>query len=142
MPIYTSSNNIQSRHHVHFNAGDQLEYYEMTGVAIFDFLGSSNWNRDRLSFDLKIPHLPAGKVLELEHWTVFATINAIGNEGHAVDGGHAVDAFRLINPRASRTVVSVEVDIAARDKDAYLHRVGYRVSLLGRIVDEERIIIR
>lgn len=78
----------------------------------------------------------------MEQWTLFATINAIYDAHKAVDAGFAVDRWRPIKggiidqtgAQNYNVFAGMSVDIAARDVDAWVYRVGYSITLIGRIV--------
>jgi hypothetical protein len=75
----------------------------------------------------------------VEQWAPFATINSIYDAATAVDAGFAVDGFRPIiatsNNGIPNVFQSLEVDLAVRDRDAFIFRVGYQLTLVGRIVE-------
>lgn len=135
----------------------------LTGVVIPNFksgVGGSQWGRETIDFfpdsrtplthalleaDVPIPPRPAydnRPYLEMEQWTLFATINAIYDAHKAVDAGFAVDRWRPIKggiidqtgAQNYNVFAGMSVDIAARDVDAWVYRVGYSITLIGRIV--------
>jgi len=112
--------------------------YTLTGVALVTFKGTpgQRWNRGRLDLRVDIPDLPNGKGLKLDHWAPFVTLNAIADDHEAVDAGWAVDGFRLDNAGEGwMKTAEVSAQIAVRDADGFLLRVGYVIHLLGRLVD-------
>jgi hypothetical protein len=64
--------------------------------------------------------------LVMEQWAPFATLNAIGASG-TENTGFAVDAFD-----ASRFGI-LECDVAVRDQNAELWRIGYQVTWVLRL---------
>jgi hypothetical protein len=73
------------------------------------------------------------------------------NQGQSVNSGFAVDVWRP-NPfnTATHAVTDlpvdhlfegIQVDVAVRDTDAYIFRLGYNITLLGRIVPTKVIIL-
>ena len=112
--------------------------YTLTGVALYTFEGSpgQQWNRGRLDLRVAIPDLPNGKGLKLEHWAPFVTLNAIANDHEAVDAGWAVDRFQLDNAgEPSIRTAEVSAQLAVRDIDGFVLRVGYVIHLLGTLAD-------
>ena len=81
---------------------------------------------------------------QLEHWVLFAAISSIFDQNQAVDAGFAVDEWRaapfltvpdaFTNRPQGNIFSKMEVAVAVRDTDAFLFRVSYNISLLGRIV--------
>jgi len=73
---------------------------------------------------------------------IFATLNAIYDQSAAVDAGFAVDRWRpeqfldlpdaVTGERIPNIFSGILVDVAVRDSDAWLYRVGYQVTLLGK----------
>lgn len=132
-------NRFKSVHHVHTRTGDGKELIVLTGVAVINFKweGGSSWHREALDLGIDIRHiLPDDKVLKLDFWAPFVTINAVFNRGESHNSGHAVDTFQIVNPRAEQNPqIVVRSHIAVRDSDAWLHRVAYNVTLVGRFVN-------
>jgi hypothetical protein len=71
-------------------------------------------------------------------------LSSVYDANQSVDAGFAVDLWR---PAPFRTITDggatigniftgVRVDVAVRDSDAYLYRLGYNITLEGRIVFE------
>jgi hypothetical protein len=110
----------------------------LSGVAIVNFKGESDWQTETFILDLTedlskaiaiAPYKPApGRMFVpiAEQWTVFATVNTRSNEHHAVDDGSGVDSFW----RDVTHVAHIIVNVAMRDVDAFLIRIGYQLSLL------------
>jgi len=129
---------------------DQKWFVVLSGVALFTFQGQStaDWRRDslRLEIDLTGPiqasgrSAPAGRELkfEVEQWAPFATMNSIFDQDQSVNAGFAADAFRpIFTTRDTFTQIfdTLEVDLAVRDTDAFIFRVGYHLTLVGTIVE-------
>jgi hypothetical protein len=82
-------------------------------------------------------------VFSLEEWAPFASLSAVFNQGESIDSGFAVDVWRPNHFSTGTDVVShqpvsnvftgVSVDAAVRDTDAWLYRLGYNITLLGKI---------
>lgn len=151
--------------------GDQRLLLVLTGVLICDVRGNSGaqWLRETLEFipDMagplnwaisrwSLPRPPVGAPnhyvgFALEEWAPFAAPSSMFNQNTAVNSGHAVDTWRpspfasgtdaRTNQPVSRVFNGVRIDVAVRDTDAFLHRVSYHVSLLGRIVFPVNVIL-
>ena len=92
--------------------------------------------------------------LQVKHWTGLATLNSIADAGHSVDAGFAADNYTIqtygVEANAEEWVVdtsgkrlpdvfkSFDVDLAARDYDAVILRVGYSLTLYGTPVVGKR----
>ena len=72
------------------------------------------------------------------------SLSAIFNQGQSINSGFAVDAWRpnhfgsgtdvLSNRPVNNLFSGINVDLAVRDTDAWLYRLGYNITLLGKIV--------
>ena len=121
----------------------------LSGVAIIDFAGNNpgDWRRDQVVLDLDVdfgqaiqlaPYTPPPP-LQFVGFTIaqsvpFATVNsrlARLLPQHAVhpNDGTAVDAFW-----SSPGGATILVDVAVRNTDSIIHRLGYHLSLYGTLV--------
>jgi hypothetical protein len=121
----------------------------LSGVAIIDFggIGSGDWRRDQVILDLNVD---LGQAIHLAPYTPpplrqfvgfsiaqsvpFATVNARLARllpQHAVhpNDGTAVDAF-FSSPGGAMILI----DVAVRNVDSVIHRLGYHLSLYGTLV--------
>jgi hypothetical protein len=135
----------------------------LSGVAIVDVEGNSGaqWARETVSiapplwdplsyaiskWQVQTPSDSAGYTLEFEteQWAPIVTLSSVWNKDEAVNSGFAVDAWR-VNPWRSgsdeathetfnQLFAGIQVDLAVRDSDAWIFRIGYNITLLGRIV--------
>jgi hypothetical protein len=148
MPIFFNQLNesdakrFRSTHWVHTEAPNDVHLVTLTGNAIIDFKGTGrNWLRDRLYLTLGFPHaiIPSDKWFQIEHWAPFITLNAIANNGTAEYAGWAIDEFGGPGPESKnkiiRTFVQIWADVAVRDVDGYLFRVGYSLTVSGKFTD-------
>jgi len=81
---------------------------------------------------------------QVEQGAPYASISAIFNQGQSVNSGFAVDVWRpnqystgtdaFSNQPVNNLWNGLQVDVAVRDTDAWLYRVGYTITLLGKIV--------
>lgn len=82
--------------------------------------------------------------LDVDQWVPFAAPSSMFNRNVAHNSGHAVDTWRpnpfgngtdlVTNQPYARFFSGINVDVAVRDTDAFLHRLSYHVTLLGKIV--------
>lgn len=121
----------------------------LSGVAIIDFAGNrpGDWRRDRVILDLDVDF---GQAIQLAPYTPppalqfvgfsiaqvvpFATVNARLARllpQHAVNpnDGTAVDAFW-----SSPGGAMISIDVAVRNTDSVIHRLGYHLSLYGTLI--------
>jgi hypothetical protein len=106
--------------------------------------GPLNWAIDHFS----IPRPPASLAhnvgFSLEEWAPFASLSSMFNQGQSLNSGFAVDVWRpapfgsgtdALSRRSLTNIFSgIEVDVAVRDTDAWIHRISYNITLLGKIV--------
>jgi hypothetical protein len=105
--------------------------------------GPLNWAIGRFG----IPK-PAGQnfttAFSLEEWAPFASLSSIFNKSHSINSGFEVDVWRpthfatgtnaITHQPVGSIFTGIDVDVAVRDTDAWLFRVGYNITLLGKIV--------
>ncbi len=128
---------FKSKHWVHARTGDGKELITISGIILADFKGAGqDWKAERYEFEIKSPSIiPAGKALQVEQWCPLITLNAIHNRDRSYNAGWAVDKFG--GPGATQIITSFDLwaNLAVRDIDGFLFRVGYTVTLLGNFVD-------
>jgi hypothetical protein len=125
---------------------------------------NSQWLRDTISFlpDMAGPQnsgplnwaiqrfnipTPAGSVkiaFSLEEWAPFASLSSIFDQGQSINAGFAVDVWRpthfatgidaFTHVPVNNIFTGIDVDVAVQDTDAFLYRIGYNITLLGKIV--------
>jgi hypothetical protein len=94
----------------------------------------------------KPPGSPGAQFLirfSLEEWAPFASLSSIFNQNQSINSGFAVDTWRpnhfgsgtdvLSNRPVNNIFSGINVDVAVRDTDAWIFRVGYNITLLGKI---------
>jgi murein DD-endopeptidase MepM/ murein hydrolase activator NlpD len=80
---------------------------------------------------------------KVEQWAPFAALSSIFNQNQSINSGFAVDVWRP-NPFGSapdsfspvphtNLFSGIQVDVAVRDTDAWLFRLSYEITLLGKI---------
>jgi hypothetical protein len=141
---------------------DQKFLLVLSGVVNADLEGNSGsqWLYETLSFipDMAVPlnwaisrfgiPKPPGQDFNigfaLEEWASFASLSSIFNQDQSVNSGFAVNTWRhtpfdtgkdvFTNLPVEKIFSGIDVDVAVRDTDAWIRRVGYNVTLLGKIV--------
>ena len=105
--------------------------------------GPLNWAIGRFG----IPK-PSGQdftiAFSLEEWAPFVSLSSIFDQNQSIDAGYAVDVWRpnhfttgtdaITHSPVGNIFTGINVDVAVRDTDAWIFRIGYNVTLLGRIV--------
>jgi hypothetical protein len=105
--------------------------------------GPLNWAIGR--FGIPRPTDPNVRVaFSLEEWAPFASLGSIFNQNQSINSGFAVDTWRpthfdagtnaLTHAPVGNIFTGLNVDVAVRDTDAWLYRLGYNITLVGKIV--------
>ena len=105
--------------------------------------GPLNWAINRFG----IPRPPGQNFsvgFSLEGWAPFASLSSIFNQDQSINSGFAVDVWRpthfsagidaFTHSPVGNVFAGINVDVAVRDTDAWIFRVGYNITLLGKIV--------
>ena len=81
---------------------------------------------------------------QVEQHAPFSTVSQIFNQGESINSGFAVEVSRphayftatdfFTNSPKDNLFDGIDVDAAVRDSDAYLQRLGYRITLVGKVV--------
>jgi hypothetical protein len=105
--------------------------------------GPLNWAIGRFSIP-KPPGQSYSIAFSLEEWAPFTSLSSIFNQGQSINSGFAVDVWRpnhfatgtdaFTHSPVGNIFTGVNVDVAVSDTDAVLYRIGYNVTLLGKIV--------
>jgi hypothetical protein len=139
---YGSPPQLTSQFFVHFNTAEGLTSYTLTGVVLLTFQGEAtgtDFLRVPFPFTVPIPDLPDEMGLQLVHWAPFVTLNSISNDGTAVNAGWGVDDFTILDTDRIADDVHMMANIAVRDIDGYILRLGYQIHLLGSIKNKPRM---
>jgi hypothetical protein len=142
------------------NTRDQRFLLVLSGVVIVDVQGLSGaqwvhetvsirpplWNPINYAINKwQVPAPPSNYTAEFEteQWAPIVTLSSVWNKDESVNSGFAVDAWRLnpwrsgadavTNQQLNQLFAGIQVDLAVRDSDAWILRIGYHVTLLGRI---------
>ena len=105
--------------------------------------GPLNWAIGRFA----IPRPPNQNVsigFSLEEWAPFASLSSIFDQNQSINAGFAVDVWRpnhfatgtdaFTHAPVNNIFTGINVDVAVSDTDAWIYRIGYNVTLLGKIV--------
>lgn len=103
-----------------------------------DYRGTTSdaWRQDTLHLQLDLPPslVQQGKTFKIESCVPLITLNSVYNGGEAINAGWAVDTCALENiPLVG--AVQVRANIAVRDSDGILYRIGYFVTMSGLMVN-------
>jgi hypothetical protein len=118
----------------------------LSGVAKVDLSGQQgpDWHRDGVDILFSIDdvlrvmgHTPSPNhhfSFRLHQWLPLVTPNAFTDLDQAVNFGAAVDRYS-IGWQEEAPQLTLHADIAARDVDTTLHRIGYMVLLIIDIIE-------
>ena len=80
---------------------------------------------------------------KVEQWAPFAALSSMFNQNQSINSGFAVDVWRpnpfgsgqdsFSNVPHTNLFNGIQVDVAVRDSDAWLYRLSYNITLLGKI---------
>jgi hypothetical protein len=80
----------------------------------------------------------------LDEWSPFVSLSAIFDQAQSINAGYAVNVWRpnafgsgtdIVTKQPVGNLFSgVNADLAVSDSDAWIYRLGYNITLLGRIV--------
>jgi hypothetical protein len=145
------------------NIGRQKFLLVLSGVGIVNMRGTSNWvggivhilpdmsvPLDYAINQFSIPRPPGNEdsdysvSFQVEQWAPFAGLSSIFDQDQSVNAGFSVNAWRHSSFSTGTDAFSgqtvnnifngIDVDVAVRDSDAWLLRLGYNITLLGQIV--------
>jgi hypothetical protein len=132
----------------------------LSGVGFINLKGktSNDWFRDTIrilpdidspmNFGLSthgIPKPPQFALrFQVEQIAPFSAMSSIFNAGQSINSGFAVDVWRpspfatdtnaLNGQSVSNLFDGIVVDVAVRDSDAFMFRISYHITLLGKII--------
>lgn len=141
---------------VNLEGNSTAEWLHETLSFIPDMAGPQNSGPLNFAIDqFGIPRPPGdtgnyNTVFSLTEWAPFAGLSSIFNQNQSINSGFAVDQWRpnhfetstdlLTNQPVNNIFTGINVDVAVRDTDAWLFRLGYNITLLGRIAFTPNII--
>ena len=151
MTITEWTNKTTSRHWLRMpapNSGTNFELFIFSGIAIFNKLKGtgSSWEGGNAIINANYKIIAKGNAIRPRNWTVDIHLASISNWDVAKNTGWAVDDYSLRrydnNLGGGRVAVPngslvLDTKIAVRDIDAYIHRLSYHVTILGKVVDYE-----
>ena len=103
------------------------------------------WRRDQVTVDLDLapsinrlrPLAPGPNTywaFRMDQWAPIASLNFRSTTQELPPAGYAVETFAVRQPVAD-VYVTLDLSVAVRDADAWLYRIGFYVSLTGRLVE-------
>jgi hypothetical protein len=133
---YFDQSNLAAFNWVIFDIPYGRRCYTLTGVFVVNLQGSSqNWLRQKIYMSIPIPGMAQGQGLHIEQWAPLFTLNSIYNKDTSVNNGDAIDDFNLssreLDPNYGDATANFYADIAIRDSDAFIYRIGFNVTLTG-----------
>lgn len=155
MPITDNTHGTISRHWLRMPAphsGEDYELFIFSGIGIFDGLKGtgSSWDGGDANIYADYTNvISKDQAILPRHWTVDVHLASIFNANVANNTGWSVNDFsltRVTNDLGGGQVtvqggiLVVKAGIAVRDIDAYIHRLSYHVTILGKVVDYESVI--
>jgi hypothetical protein len=149
MPItVNTANQFSVQNYLTQPLGGNKFLISLSGVAFVELTGQqgSGWRREVVEMYVSLiealrvtgraPRQGYHLAFALQQWTSLVTPNAFTDLNQAVDFGVAVDQFGVDwQQGAPRTSIHVTINIAARDIDTVLHRIGYMLILIGDVVE-------
>ena len=133
------------------HSGKNFELFIFSGIAIFDKLKGtgSSWVGGNAIIEAKYKIIAQSNAILPRYWTVDIHLASISNWDVAHNTGWSVNDYSLRrydnNLGGARVVVSngslvLDTKIAVRDIDAYIHRLSYHVTILGKVVDYSPVV--
>jgi hypothetical protein len=137
----------------------------LSGVAITDIKGksSANWLGETLmirpdqstplnhaitKYAIPRPSSSHSVEFQVEQWLPFAAISSIFNQNESINSGFSVNVWRpapfgtgtdaFSGAALTKLFKGIAVDVAVRDSDAWLYRVSYHITLIGKIVFKQQ----
>lgn len=147
---------FHASHAVHFTTSVEQVVVILTGTAIPYQdevvsraedrrwkLDGSGWMRDELTLELRFPDIiPFGKAFVVDQIAPFITLNAVthasNGAGWAVDGfwrSHSLGPIIHAPTPQDPAKISFVAAIAAHSEHSTLIRLGYSLTVLGRLID-------
>lgn len=146
---------------------DQEWLLVLSGVGVVNMQGKDEWLTGEVHilpdtfgpldhainrWGIPQPHSPWTVGFQLDQWSPFVGLSDIFDQDQSVNAGFAVDSWRpspfatwtdaFTSQQIGNIFTGIIADVAVRDSDAFLRRVGYNITLAGRIVFTEGPIIQ
>jgi len=75
----------------------------------------------------------------MDQWAPIASLNSIYNSGVSNYAGSSVNTFTVTQQQDYDNSVWLNMDIAVRDADGYLYRIGFYITLVGHLAEQRQI---
>ena len=156
MPISETTDKTTSRHWLRMpapDAGANFELFIFSGIGIFNKLKGtgSAWEGGDSFIQADFSNvISENHAILTRHWTVDVHLASIFNFKVANNTGWSVNDFSLMretNPSGGPQIavvggiLRIKTKIAVRDIDAFIHRLSFHVTILGKVIDHEPVII-
>ncbi len=127
---------------VRTKTGDGKDLIVLSGVVKIERSGKSvrsgDWAKGTFRIGVNLG-LPPEEAMQLEQHASLITLSSVRNDYESIHAGWAVDeSYVLTVPGDTYEEVFVQGAFAVRDKDGWLLRVGYHVTLVGQVVSNPR----
>jgi hypothetical protein len=145
---------------------DQEWLLVLSGVGVVNMQGKDEWLTDEVHilpdtsgpldhainrWGIPQPQSPWTVGFQLDQWSPLVGLSDIFDQDQSVNAGFAVDSWRpspfatwtdaFTDQQMGNIFTGIIADVAVRDSDAFLRRVGYNITLAGRIVFTEAPVI-
>ncbi len=119
---------------------------DMAGQSPLWNSGPLNWAISRFGIPKPPGQIGAQFYIDfaVEEWAPFASLSSVFNQDQSINSGFAVDVWRpthfntgtdaFTHLPIENIFTGITVDVAIRDSDAWIYRIGYHITLLGKIV--------
>lgn len=130
---------ITSFHWVKFNGSNNQVMYVLSGIILVNMQGNTtaDWLGLHGTCKINIPELPAGYGFYIRYHAPYASLNSIYNHHVSNNSGFSVNECNLADVRPNGQFGSRQLtlafDLAARDSDAFIYRVGFNITISGEI---------
>jgi hypothetical protein len=135
---------IGGGHYAIVRSGILLLKNEQAATSPNGFKGESSWRGEQFRIRLDLaqsirrlnPPAPASGyhwAFDMDQWAPIASLNSIFNANVSNNAGSSVNTFAIVQSGA-QDFVTLVMDVAERDTDGYLYRIGFYVTLVGRLV--------
>jgi hypothetical protein len=116
---------------------DARELLVLSGVVLTNLHGDSgDWKRTTLLLFLSVhPAIPEDKEFRHDAGAASVALSSVWDKNHAINAGFAVDSAVVGVGTLFARWIGVECRIAVSDKDAFLYRVAYNVTVTGTVTN-------
>ena len=114
--------------------------WTLTGTVELSIKGNgSSWRYETVQVGLLIPGI-GDKLVRLQQWAPFLTLQGLSNDKTAVNAGWLLDKMEILDPQAACARIEFQCQIGVRDIDGYVLRLGYLIHAIGGLVPAPDIV--